>query len=81
MFRHDPLAHCHRHRRERRAVAAATRGHGLRERPHEVFVDARHLGLDVTYLRYGAEGHFVAQVPNQVDFWNRVFEFLRAHLM
>jgi dipeptidyl aminopeptidase/acylaminoacyl peptidase len=47
----------------------------------EVFVDARRAGRDVTYLRYGGEGHFLTQVSNQVDFWNRVFAFLKAHLM
>lgn len=46
----------------------------------QVFVGLKRLGKDVTYLRYGGEGHGLAQLPNLKDYWSRVIEFLDQHL-
>jgi dipeptidyl aminopeptidase/acylaminoacyl peptidase len=42
----------------------------------QVFVGLKRLGKDVTYLRYGGEGHVLADYANLVDYWNRVTAFL-----
>jgi dipeptidyl aminopeptidase/acylaminoacyl peptidase len=47
---------------------------------NEVFVGLRRLGREVTYLRYEGEGHYLREVPNQVDYWNRVLAFLDTHM-
>jgi dipeptidyl aminopeptidase/acylaminoacyl peptidase len=47
---------------------------------NEVFVDLQRAGKDVTYLRYGGEGHFIGQLPNQIDYWRRVVAFFDSHL-
>jgi dipeptidyl aminopeptidase/acylaminoacyl peptidase len=41
----------------------------------QVFVGLKRLGKEVTYLRYGGEGHVLAQYPNLVDYWKRVIAF------
>jgi dipeptidyl aminopeptidase/acylaminoacyl peptidase len=46
----------------------------------QVFAGARRLNKDVTYLRYGGEGHTLAAYPNLVDYWNRVLAFFDRHL-
>ncbi|HEY7114360.1 MAG TPA: prolyl oligopeptidase family serine peptidase [Thermoanaerobaculia bacterium] len=46
----------------------------------EVYVGLKRLGKDVTYLRYGGEGHVLAAQANLVDYWKRVIRFLDAHL-
>ena len=47
---------------------------------NEVFVGLRRLGREVTYLRYVGEGHALREVPNQIDYWNRVLRFLDTHV-
>ena len=46
----------------------------------EVFSDLKRLHKDVTYLRYGGEGHVLEAYPNLNDYWNRVLPFLAEHL-
>ena len=46
----------------------------------QVFVGLKRLGKDVTYLRYGGEGHVLAAQANLVDYWKRVIAFLDEHV-
>jgi dipeptidyl aminopeptidase/acylaminoacyl peptidase len=46
----------------------------------QVFVGLKRLGKDVTYLRYGGEGHVLAVQANLVDYWTRVIAFLDKHV-
>lgn len=46
----------------------------------EVFVGLKRLNKDVTYLRYGGEGHVLAADTNLIDYWKRVIAFLDARL-
>jgi len=47
----------------------------------EVFVGLKRLDKDVTYLRYGGEGHVLAAYANLVDYWNRITTFYHERLM
>lgn len=46
----------------------------------QVYAGLKRLGKDVTYLRYGGEGHVLAAQANLIDYWKRVIRFLDAHL-
>ena len=46
----------------------------------EVFVGLKRLNKDVTYLRYGGEGHVLTADTNLIDYWKRVIAFLDARL-
>jgi dipeptidyl aminopeptidase/acylaminoacyl peptidase len=41
----------------------------------QVFVGLKRLNKDVTYLRYGGEGHLLTNPANVVDYWKRVLAF------
>jgi dipeptidyl aminopeptidase/acylaminoacyl peptidase len=46
----------------------------------QVFVGLKRLNKDVTYLRYGGEGHVLTADANLIDYWKRVIAFLDSHV-
>ena len=46
----------------------------------QVFAGMKRLNKDVTYLRYGGEGHVLAVQANLADYWTRVIGFLDEKL-
>jgi dipeptidyl aminopeptidase/acylaminoacyl peptidase len=46
----------------------------------QVFVGLKSLNKNVTYLRYGGEGHVLAQYGNLMDFWTRLLAFFGENL-
>ncbi len=46
----------------------------------EVWVGLQRLNKNVTYLRYGGEGHVLASAANLRDYWKRVLSFFDEHL-
>jgi dipeptidyl aminopeptidase/acylaminoacyl peptidase/roadblock/LC7 domain-containing protein len=47
---------------------------------NEIWVGLQRLGRNVTYLRYGGEGHVLRTVDNLADYWRRVVGFLAEHM-
>ncbi len=61
-------------------IQAGASDQGVVPYSDEVFVGLKRLGKDVTYLRYGGEGHVLASYENLVDYWNRVMAFYDQRL-
>jgi len=61
-------------------IQAGTSDLGIVPHSDEVFVGLKRLNRDVTYLRYGGEGHTLASYGNLVDYWNRVIAFYNQRL-
>jgi len=53
---------------------------GIINHSDEVWVDLQKLKKDVTYLRYGGEGHVLASGANLKDYWSRILQFLEKHI-
>ncbi len=61
-------------------IQAGSADDGIVSYSDQVFVGLKRLGKEVTYLKYGGEGHGLAQLPNLKDYWDRVIGFLDKHL-
>lgn len=46
----------------------------------EIFVGLRHLGREVTYLKYANEGHGFAARENQFEYWRQTLDWFDRHL-
>lgn len=53
---------------------------GFNELSTQIYVGLKRLGREATLLKYPDEGHGVFKSANVADYWNRVVQFLDAHL-
>lgn len=61
-------------------IQAGAADSGIIQHSDQVWVGLQRLNKDVTYLRYGGEGHVLAGAANLKDYWQRVIAFFEQHL-